>query len=360
MFARPTLLLLAILPLGCAAGDPATPARSAAAPAPVASAPVTGEEEPVDPRTAALLRTIEELNASLSAEPQPVDEPSAVLATNVPPQPDVVIEDLLPAADQAAVRVVESNVAPLREPVADPTPVEVVDSSPEPTPLARTPDAEPDWMTRLTSDPASPSAALDRRLLTQIAGEEVGPDWEHALQPSEARAVDEVAEGLEKFRQALVEGKGADGRAAPIVEAAAALRRQAGLTLPTVALCQEVRMFGDYDLAPESYAVGRPHRVVLYVEADGFASEETQAGRWRTKLSLSAILYDPDGRPVMSLPPQDAEDVSRRQRRDFFVSGLLTLPSHTGVGRHTLKITVRDTIAARVAQASVPVEFVRP
>jgi len=55
---------------------------------------------------------------------------------------------------------------------------------------------------------------------------------------------------------------------------------------------------------------------------------------------------------------QTVQDISRRRRHDFFLSSRVNFPANLTLGRYMLKVTIIDRQANRVAEASLPVQFV--
>ncbi len=347
---------LPIVVVGCAAPPATVPPQPATSLSQTdqPTLPTNGDVD--DPQMAALNQRIEQLRQQFEATPSadvPSEiDPTPVSVTDLPPQRDAsltVVSDIRPLPVVAA----EPKAARLSEP-ADAFAELVPEPKAEVTPRGPT-DAV---LARLKTQPSSAVASFDHELLKLVAGDTAGEMTFPGLRPSEERMVAMVASYLGEFRRELAASPDAEDRVEPILEAAEALRSEVGLRLPTAELCSEVRLWGDYDAIEGRFVAGKPHRAVLYVEADGFKSEQQSDGRWLTRLSLSAVLYDDEGRPVMSLPPKNAQDQSRRRRRDFFLSGLLTLPPHALPGKHMLKVTVRDELAGRVAQQSVPITFI--
>ncbi|MCH8166073.1 MAG: hypothetical protein IH889_10740 [Planctomycetes bacterium] len=137
------------------------------------------------------------------------------------------------------------------------------------------------------------------------------------------------------------------------------------LRLPHVALCTEVRGFGDYDQFPLNQA-GRyaflahsGQQVVIYVEIEDFTSELNNKGQWLTQLSQQWIVYsDSDGIPVWREDWQVGVDLSRNRRDDFWIVQVITLPKELSLGRYQLKIHIRDEMSGAEAETAIDFEMV--
>jgi hypothetical protein len=142
----------------------------------------------------------------------------------------------------------------------------------------------------------------------------------------------------------------------PLLEMADRLRSQADLSVPTIALCDRVRRFADYDpIDPLRFAQGKAHPVVLYCEVENFSSQLDEHQFWRTRLTQEAVLYSEHGMQVWADKSQEINDAARRRRHDFFVVTRMTIPANLQVGRYLLKVTIVDQQANRLAEATVPI-----
>ena len=376
----PPLILAAAALAGCKSAAPAAPADDGQLPAAVVEpAPAAA---PADTPADALARRVEAFTRALQTAPaaQPGPGESAAMAPASSPQTAAPAAAGEPAAvvhvtrNDAATSVVEPLPAAAPPPVVRATPT--WDDAPaadrrDPSPAA--PSLQDALARRVRDHPASAADVLDYELVRLLDGG-AGPQLAAAsaeppavtsgdLGGEDQRILGAVRDGLERFRRTLRQGESGPAplpseKIQPLLEMARNLRREVGLTLPTVALCGEVRLFGSYEPLPTTFAVGRQHLAILYVEVDGFASRETTGAEWETKMALSATLYDPDGRPVLTLPEAQAVDRARGRRRDFYLCSYLTLPADAKPGPHTLKITVRDEISRRIAQQSLKLNFV--
>ena len=170
-----------------------------------------------------------------------------------------------------------------------------------------------------------------------------------------------VMDGLTNFRNALR----ADGnmlmsrKVKPLLELADRVRAQADLTIPAIALCTKVDGFGAYEpIEPARFTAMKEHPVIVYCEVENFASHQNEKKLWETKLSQEVVLYTETGLPVWQDKTQTIPDFARRRRHDFFVVKKTKLPGNVAIGRYLLKVTIVDQQANRVAEATVPVQFV--
>ena len=378
---RPPVFMLAtaltcLSLVGCAGrGDKSlTPGAGANRPLTVAAPPATEASAPESPAEV-LARRVEQfaqgLDVGANAQATTGDSSADGVEPAIPGEPAVVRVTRSPPAE-----AVSSVVAPLNSPTA-PAPPAVSAATPSwdvlPAPTqpksSATATLEDAVARRLRDRPTSAANVLDYELLRlldpaaddapRLAGAvDDAPVTTGDLTSEDQRLLGVVRDGLADFRRTL---RRADGgptplpseKAQPLLDMGRALRRQVGLTLPTVALCSEVKLFGSYEPLPTSFPAGKAQLTILYVEVDGFASRELPSGEWETKMALSATLYDADGRAVLTLPEAQAVDRSRQQRRDFYLCSYLTLPADTKPGPLTLKVSVRDELSRRISQQSL-------
>lgn len=383
-------------PIGCAASPSSPPPAAAVAPDNAATTETSvtitdpGPEDllAADP-VAALGRRIDQFVQTV--------QPGMATAPDTPPEPHVsppagpsatapatgthteVRSDVQPLdAFQAAPDVLPADI-PVAEPVTPPAAIEEAepaDEAIEPdNPLRRRLEE------RLQTHPGALASVFDYQLLrliendlgnpaTQAGSPQLAADPGRApadLASLDLNAEDEailrtVAEGLAGFRERLTAVTPRNRplpseKIAPLLEMIRELQRQAGLELPVIALCNDVRKFGDYDLLPTEFPLANPREVVLYVEVDRFASERLAEGVWETRLSMRTVLYDQDGNRVFEIPMANAVDRSHQRRRDFFLRQIMTLPPIEEAGQYTMKVTVRDMLSNRIAQQSLPLTF---
>lgn len=132
----------------------------------------------------------------------------------------------------------------------------------------------------------------------------------------------------------------------------------APLVLRNMAFITQVQSYGDYkpfaryEFAPEQ-------EVLLYVEMENFATEETPKG-FHTVLEASYRIFDSRNQQVAEKQLGTTEEYCRNPRRDFFVVYHLRMPKRIYGGRHTLQLTVVDQKSKKVGQASVEFTIQEP
>lgn len=207
--------------------------------------------------------------------------------------------------------------------------------------------------------PRDVSGHLDFQLLRFLMDDRVPDQGALAPLPTEDRELmNTVIDGMVNFRSALRQDNNMllSRKVRPLLEMADRLRAQADLSVPTIALCTQVRTFGEYDpIDPARFDAGNDHDVVLYCEVENFSSQMDEKQFWQTKLTQEAVLYSEQGLPVWADKNQQINDISRRRRHDFFIVKLLKLPANLGIGRYLMKVTITDQQVNRIAEATIPI-----
>lgn len=132
----------------------------------------------------------------------------------------------------------------------------------------------------------------------------------------------------------------------------------APLVLRNVAFITQVQSYGDYKPFAR-YEFTPEQEVLLYVEIENFASEETPKG-FHTVLEASYRIFDNRNQQVAEKQLGTTEEYCRNPRRDFFVVYHLRMPKRIYAGRHTLQLTVVDQKSKKVGQASVEFTIQEP
>ncbi len=141
------------------------------------------------------------------------------------------------------------------------------------------------------------------------------------------------------------------------------------LQIAAVELCRRVDGYGIFTPLPTHRFVtgrrnalngGTVHDAVLYLELENFVRRELADGTFEVKVSWELALYDRAGDVVLwRQPPAVVTDVSRNQRRDFFLAQTIDLPPNLQGGGYLLEVRVIDqNSGARHEQTIRDIEFV--
>ena len=124
-----------------------------------------------------------------------------------------------------------------------------------------------------------------------------------------------------------------------------------GLQVRNPQFCTRVDGYGSFTKFKE-YAFKPGQDVVLYVELDNFRCESTDGG-YRTALSSRYRILDSQSKQVTEHEFPAIEEVCQNRRRDYYISFRVTMPQRIYNGRHTLQLTVEDTLGKKVGQTSI-------
>lgn len=288
----------------------------------------------------------------------------------------------------------------VREPVSPPAPEPVV-AAPDPAPVAALDEAA----LGDANEPAPPEATPEQRreeLLAQLSAilssgggdparlgsegplgravrlaalEAIEPGvataeldrLEAELLPAEAAVLRPLREMFSRLGGSAA-AQGDPGAIASLMEEyAKRVARAQPLTLPAAVLCERVESFGRYTPMRTTFAAGREHTAILYVEVENFVQrsapgEGSGLGAsevWVTELGQSLDLHhDADGSLQWRQTEQTVRDASRRRRSDYYLVQRVTLPATLSVGKYNLKVTVKDKVSGATAQARIPIQIV--
>jgi hypothetical protein len=212
---------------------------------------------------------------------------------------------------------------------------------------------------RVKEYPRDLSGHLDFQLLRFLQDERV-PELNtiSALPTEDRELLAAVVDGLSNFRSGLRQDNNMlpSRKIRPLMDMADRLRGVADLSVPTIALCTDVRTFGEYTpINPPRFAANKSHDVILYCEVENFSSQLDDQHMWVTKLAKEAVLYTENGMPVWSDKTEAITDTARRRRHDFFIVKKLRLPANLAVGRYLMKVSIQDQQVNRVAEATLPI-----
>ena len=222
------------------------------------------------------------------------------------------------------------------------------------------------YNTSATTQPANVATAadiadaFDSQLQRMLSSDASSDPSLAALPADERQLLATVIDSLAAFRMGLRSGDGLMAtRVAPLLALVDHIKSQTPLALPTLALCSKVTQFGIYDpLEPPRFAAGKETSTIVYCEVENFASQLNERKQWETRLAQEVVLYTETGLPVWQDKTETIADQARRRRHDFFVVKKTTLPANISIGRYLLKVTIVDQQASRVAEATIPVQFV--
>lgn len=225
--------------------------------------------------------------------------------------------------------------------------------------IANSTELGPKITRKVKEYPRDVSGHLDFQLLRFLLDDRVPDQGALSPLPTEDRELmNTVIDGLVNFRSSLRQDNNMllSRKVKPLLEMSDRLRAQADLSVPTIALCTQVRTFGEYDpIDPARFEAGKDHDVVLYCEVENFSSQLDEHQFWQTKLTQEAVLYSEQGLPVWADKNQQISDSSRRRRHDFFIVKLLKLPANLVIGRYLMKVTITDQQVNRIAEATIPI-----
>lgn len=141
-------------------------------------------------------------------------------------------------------------------------------------------------------------------------------------------------------------------------EAESQLSALGNLTVKNLAFCTEVKSYGiTTPFAKNEFRPGQ--ELLLYAELGNFLSEETPQG-FHTAFRSSYELFDAQGRAIDKHEFALTEETCGNRRRDFFVRYFLQLPrEQLAPGKHTLRLTVEDTLGKKIGQGSLDLVIVR-
>ncbi len=390
------------------AGDPAPPEAANPTfgedPADAAARPrvKTDAESRLDQQIAMLTGALDASTLDIETEDAPVEQAAAL------PEPDAGARDRRLETRAAA------NVGPvltLDDADQKSVPAETVSHDDAPPPLLELPDADADLkpamppelspqeeaqllveqlagaLRRAGEQDLSPLPSMAKLALLEVFQpgafntqhplfESAAADADHPLSEDErafVRAWRDLFTDLHvRFGDQAVD---LDAVADSVARLDDAMNRWRPLEITTAALCTQVDGFGVYnplrtfDRGRYKFLAGRDHPVIVYVELDHFGATPTtadEAPAFQVELTQSLTLFHAgtprvaasDDLVAWRTEPQRIRDVSRREREDFFVVQIVTLPRSLSVGGYRLKVEMRDAATDSVAETIIPIDVV--
>ncbi len=179
-----------------------------------------------------------------------------------------------------------------------------------------------------------------------------------ALTPSDQKLVSDLTGAVDAISaQPLSPNAVLADRAGPLLNASQKWQSDADLKLPRLTLATRVDSFGVYTPVEPRFEYGKRHTVIIYCEVANFTAKRSEDGWYQTVLSQQDTLTTDDGLLVWRPNPEDAEDRSMNQRKDFYLVKKLTLPENLAIGKYTLKMSVTDKLAKKRAEVTMPIEI---
>ncbi|GAC1448957.1 MAG: hypothetical protein NVSMB9_32600 [Isosphaeraceae bacterium] len=141
--------------------------------------------------------------------------------------------------------------------------------------------------------------------------------------------------------------------------AASNLESFAPLQITTLTLCRAVLGFGHYEPLRDS-SVRAGQSLLVYCEIEGLKYEEGSSGYTSRLSSELELVREGSTKPIWSRSLGNAEDLCRRQRRDFYVNYRFTLPGESTLppGPYTLRLTQTDQVSGHKVSATVDLSIV--
>ncbi|RMF85331.1 MAG: hypothetical protein D6744_01590 [Planctomycetota bacterium] len=227
-------------------------------------------------------------------------------------------------------------------------------NAPETT--AATPTTLAEFVERLAAESADAAfhEQLQRRVLYALAGED-----EEARRPLEmfSQEQQQVVSGFIELLISLRDAPQDSSQAAlaraqdAVASLNEAVRRAAGLRVPTLVLCSRVDGFGQYQaFSPAVFPTGTAPEFVAYCELRDFQSRLADDGTYVSEFDLKLRVLDSNGRTVHSFDAPGIVDRCRSRRRDCFIAPLVRVESALSAGEYVVKITIVDKIGQKVAE----------
>ncbi len=273
----------------------------------------------------------------------------------------VVLQEAPPASPVPALPVIES-VSLRSAPDLDLSPTDSLKAKTTNEPLDMRPAEELDTIDRLISNLQARAAEANdfdsewRLRLTQLAFQRdaeavaVSPDISQEAQGLLAALIRAAIAVRRVVRSPRPGGEEALTRVNELQEV---LTRQADPVVTTVVLCQKVVTFGVYEeMTAEDFVAGRTTQTIVYSEIRNFQSEQTDDGRYRTRLATRLEVLTTNGQSVWQHEEPEIADLCRRRRTDFFIAQRVTLPPTLPAGDYVLKVMVEDKLSGKASETS--------
>jgi hypothetical protein len=354
----------------------------------LASSPAAARIAPEDleRRIAEQARLIEELQrdkatlATARANPAPTPQPTHQPTHQAFPQPAPPAAPIAPAnTGLAALSGDATNAAPLpaNQGVGDPV---TLSAAPAPTPeLANLAPLNAPLADRLNQAADELAKSLRERSLTSatpaadyaalawldtirpgVLGSLETPPASRFLDPRQIKSINVTRDMLARVvaDPALLADPDRLWRA--YSDAATPITQARDVRIAAAELCTKVEGFGQYTpVASRNLLAGVSHALIVYAEVDSFTHRrfvESDSERFTVELGHAVEIWQDADRPTLQRRWNETvvKDVSRRQRRDFYIAAVVELPANLSVGAYNLKLIVKDRLRNAVAERTLP------
>jgi hypothetical protein len=314
--------------------------------------------EPASPeilqqKTQSYTQSLQQLLSATQETHSATSEPSPV-----PTAPPVATPAPQPAAPPPPLEAVAAPPAPA---------VDVSINPPAPAPTKQSATPSTGGISSLTQridqqahdQPHDAAVQLDQQLLTFVRNEPVPDENALAGLPAEDRDVlSAILDGLSNYRDILRSDPTATNtrKLQPLLDMADRLHSAADLNVPAIALCLEVRGFGDYDaINVDSVPAAQSLRALVYCQVANFSSQ-LSGQMWEVHLNERLTLYsEATGKSVWKLADKKIADRCRQRRHDCYCVELIELPPDLPPGKYILTATLEDQISNKLTQANVAI-----
>ena len=209
---------------------------------------------------------------------------------------------------------------------------------------------------RIAAKP-SLNTALALALLESSEGKAADTSETKDLSTADQKVFTDLLSALQTMTPAAPSTTVSD-RAAPLVAAAKKWEADADLQLPKLVLASRVDSSGVFSAVDAKFEAGKRHTVIIYCEVANFATQKGDDNWFTTRLAQQETLITEDGLLVWRPNPEEIEDRSMNQRRDFYLVKKLTIPENLAIGKYTLRMSVTDKNTNKIAMMSLPLEIV--
>ncbi len=145
-----------------------------------------------------------------------------------------------------------------------------------------------------------------------------------------------------------------------MTEVAQPITQAKDVRISTAELCTRVDGFGQYEpVKDRALLAGVPHSIIVYAEVDGYnlrKTAEADGEPYTVDMGQAVEVWQDADRPTLQRRWSETsiKDVSRRIRRDFYITSVIELPPNLSVGAYNLKIIVKDRLRNAQAEKTIP------